>query len=172
MEHLANTIEKLILSRINGKRVLRYALFMFLSLLAQTMVLNRFRILGVCPMVLPAVAIAVGMFEGATWGSLFSLVMGIFADMAFIENTVVFTILFPALAFMSGFISQFFINRRFFAFMGAALAGLLITGVVQILHTAATDVFSMSMISTALLQTLWSLPLAALAYIPPARWID
>ena len=172
MEHLANTIEKLILSRINGKRVLRYALFMFLSLLAQTMVLNRVRILGVCPMVLPAVAIAAGMFEGATWGSLFSLIMGIFADMAFIENTVVFTLLFPALAFVSGFISQFFINRRFFAFMGAALAGLLITGFVQMLHTAATDTFSLSMISTALLQTLWSVPLAALAYLPPARWIE
>ena len=172
MEHLVNTIEKLILSRINGRRVLRYALYMFLSLLAQTMVLNRFRILGVCPMVLPAVAIAAGMFEGATWGSLFGLIMGVFADMAFIENTVLFTLLFPALAFVSGFISQFFINRRFFAFMGAALAGLLVTGLVQMLHTAVTDVFSMSMISTALLQTLWSLPLSALAYLPPARWID
>ena len=172
MEYLVNTIEKLLLSRINGKRVLRYALFMFLSLLAQTMVLNRVRILGVCPMVLPAVAVAVGMFEGATWGSLFSLVMGIFADMAFIENTVVFTLLFPALAFVSGFISQFFINRRFFAFMGAAIAALLVTGLVQMLHTAAKDVFALSMISTALLQTLWSIPFAVLAYLPPARWIE
>ena len=172
MERLANTIEKLILSRINGRRVLRYALFMFLSLLAQTMLLNRFRILGVCPMVLPAVAVAVGMFEGATWGAVFSLIMGIFADMAFIENTVLFTVLFPALAFVSGFVSQFFINRRFFAFMGVALAGLLITGFAQLLHTAVSDVFSLSMISTALLQTLWSLPFAVLAYLPPARWIE
>ena len=172
MEYLVNTIEKLLLSRINGKRVLRYALFMFLSLLAQTMVLNRVRILGVCPMVLPAVAVAVGMFEGATWGSIFSLIMGIFADMAFIENTVIFTLLFPALAFVSGFISQFFINRRFFAFMGAAIAALLVTGLVQMLHTAAKDVFALSMISTALLQTLWSIPFAVLAYLPPARWIE
>ena len=172
MERLVNTIEKLLLSRIDGKRVLRYALYMFLSLLAQTMVLNRVRILGVCPMMLPAVAVAAGMFEGATWGSLFSLVMGIFADMAFIENTVTFTVLFPALAFVSGFVSQFFINRRFFAFMGVALAALLVTGFVQLLHTAVSDVFSLSMISTALLQTLWSLPFAVLAYLPPARWIE
>ena len=137
MERLVNTIEKLLLSRIDGKRVLRYALYMFLSLLAQTMVLNRVRILGVCPMMLPAVAVAAGMFEGATWGSVFSLIMGIFADMAFIENTVTFTVLFPALAFVSGFVSQFFINRRFFAFMGAALGALLITGIVQMLRTAA-----------------------------------
>ena len=172
MEHLVNIFEKLILSRINVKRLLRYALYMFLSLLAQTMLLNRFRILGVCPMVLPAVAVAVGMFEGSSWGAFFGLIMGIFADMAFIENTVLFTLLFPALAFVSGFISQFFINRRFFAFMGAALAALLVTGAVQLLHTAVTDVFSLSMISTALLQTLWSLPFSTLAYFPPARWID
>ncbi|MBR4549915.1 MAG: hypothetical protein IKO83_08380 [Oscillospiraceae bacterium] len=172
MEHLARLIEKLIVSRINGRRVLRYALFMFLSLLAQTMVLNRIRILGVCPMVLPAVAVAVGMFEGASWGAFFSLIMGIFADMAFIENTVLFAVLFPALAFVSGFVSQFFINRRFFAFMGVALAALLVTGFVQLLHTAVSDVFSLSMISTALLQTLWSLPFAVLAYLPPARWIE
>ena len=172
MERLVNTIEKLLLSRIDGKRLLRYALYMFLSLLAQTMVLNRVRILGVCPMMLPAVAVAAGMFEGATWGSVFSLIMGIFADMAFIENTVTFTVLFPALAFVSGFVSQFFINRRFFAFMGAALGALLITGIVQMLRTAAMDAFSASMIPTVLLQTLWSLPLSALAYLPPARWME
>ena len=172
MDRFSSTIERLILSRIRTKRVLRYALFMFLSLLAQTMVLNRFRILGVCPMVLPAVAVAVGMFEGATWGSIFSLVMGIFADMAFVENTVTFTVLFPVLAFVSGFVSQFFINRRFFAFMGVALAALLATGLVQMLRTAAMDVFSLSMIPTVLLQTLWSLPFAVLAYLPPARWIE
>ena len=54
----------------------------------------------------------------------------------------------------------------------AALGALLITGVVQMLHTAAMDAFSVSMIQTALLQTLWSLPLSALAYLPPARWME
>ena len=172
MGNLGNTIERLILSRIRFRRVLRYALFMFLALLAQNMLLNRFRILGVCPMVLPAVAVAVGMFEGAAWGSIFSLIMGIFADMAFVENTVTFTILFPALAFASGFISQYFINRRFFAFMGAALFALLATGLVQMLLVAVKDSFSMSMLPTVALQTLWSLPLSVLAYYPAAHWMD
>ena len=172
MGNLGNTIERLILSRIRFKKVLRYALYMFLSLLVQNMLFNRFRILGVCPMVLPAVAVAVGMFEGATWGSIFSLIMGIFADMAFVENTVTFTVLFPALAFASGFVSQFFINRRFFAFMGAALLALLTTGLAQMLLVAVKDSFSMSMLSTATLQTLWSLPLSVLAYYPAAHWMD
>ncbi len=70
--------------------------------------------------------------------------------MAFIENTITFTVLFPVLSFATGFVSQFFINRRFFAFMGATLAALLITGVVQMLKTAALDVWAGSMITTVL----------------------
>lgn len=159
-------------AKINVKRLLKYALYMFLSLVAQNMLFTQIRPFGVCPMVLPAVAVAVGMFEGATWGAVFSLIMGIFADMAFIENTVTFTILFPALSFAAGFVSLFYINRRFFAFMGVTLAALLVTGVVQMLKTAAMDVWAGSMITTVLLQTLWSLPPAVLAYFPPAEWIE
>lgn len=163
---------KELFSHINIKRILKYALYMFLSLITQNMLFTQIRPAGVCPMVLPAVAVAVGMFEGASFGAGFSLIMGIFADMAFVENTILFTVLFPALAFAAGFVAQYFINRRFFAYMGAAFAGLALTALVQLLKTAATDSFSASMIGTAVLQTLWSLPPAVLAYYPPAEWID
>ena len=156
--------------KVEWKRVLRNALYIFLSLLVQTMLLSRARIFGICPYALPACAVALGMFEGPVGGVLYSLVLGYFADMAFVENTVLFTLLFPALAFAAGFIAQFFINRRFFAYMGAALLGLAITALGQMLHTSTMDGFSGAMLSTVLLQTLWSLPLAALAYIFPARW--
>ena len=156
--------------KVEWKQVLRNALYIFLCLLVQTMLLARFRIAGICPYALPAAAVALGRFEGPIGGVLYSLVLGYFADMAFVENTVLFTLLFPALAFAAGFIAQFFINRRFFAYMGAALLGLAITAMGQMLHTSTMDGFSGAMLSTVLLQTLWSLPLAALAYIFPARW--
>ena len=156
--------------KVEWKLVLRNALYLFLCLLVQTMLLSRFRIAGICPYALPAAAVALGMFEGPIAGVLYSLVLGYFADMAFVENTVLFTLLFPALAFAAGFIAQFFINRRFFAYMGAALLGLAVTALGQMLHTSTMDGFSGAMLSTVLLQTLWSLPLAALAYIFPARW--
>lgn len=166
-----NSIKELF-SKDNVKRLLKYALYMFLSLVTQNMLFTQLRPLGVCPMVLPAVAVAVGMFEGATFGAVFSLIMGIFADMAFVENTVTFTVVFPALAFAAGFVAQFYINRRFFAFMCASFAALLVTGCVQMLKTAAIDAWSGTMLVTVLLQTLWSLPPAVLAYFPPAEWID
>ncbi len=162
---------KELFENVNVGKILKYLLFMFLSLTAQNMVLGQIRIFGVAAMVLPAVAVAVGMFEGALWGSVFSLVMGIFADMSFVENTAAFALLFPALAFFSGFVSQFFINRRFFAFMGISAVALLATAVYQMVRTLAGDVWSGSMLLTVGLQTLVSLPPSALAYFPPAKWI-
>ena len=161
-----------LLAKINLRRLLLYALYLFLVLVFQNMALTQIRPLGVCPFMLPAAVVAVGMFEGASWGAIFGLVMGIFADMFYVESTVGFTLLFPAIAFAVGFVSQFFINRRFFAFMVAAGAALLLTGVAQMLRVLVLEGWSFSLLSTVILQTLWSLPPAVLAYYPPAKWIE
>ena len=158
------------LEKIDLRKVVRYTLFMFLTLMAQNMVFSHIRPFDVKPMLLPSAAAAVGMFEGATWGPLFSLVMGYFADMSFVEHRVFFLLLLPALSLLSAFMSQFFINRRFFAFMGVAFVALLITGLLQMLKTLAGDAWSLEMLKVVGLQTLVSLPPAALAYPLPARW--
>ena len=166
---MKNLIPKDFFEKINVGKVLRYGIYLIVLLILQNIIFTQLRVFGVCPMVLPAAAVAMGMFEGATWGPLFSMLLGIFADMAFIENSVFFTLMFPAISFAAAFISNFYINRRFFAYMGAATVGLLITAAGQMLKTAASDSFSTVMVITALLQTLWSLPFAVLVYFPPAR---
>ncbi|MCR5576189.1 MAG: hypothetical protein K6F56_04195 [Oscillospiraceae bacterium] len=158
------------LEKIDFSRILRYALFMLLALMMQNMVLSHIRPLDVCPLILPAVAAAVGMFEGATFGPVFSLIMGYFADMSFVENRVFFLLLLPVLSLLSAFVSQFFINRRFFAFIGLSLLSLLITAVLQILKTMAGDTWSTQLLLVGIFQTLWSLPFSALAFFLPASW--
>ena len=156
---MKTVIPKDFLDRIDFGKVAKYAAYLLLCLILQNIIFTQLRLFDVCPLVLPAVAVAMGMFEGAVWGPLFSLLLGIFADMAFVENTIFFTLVFPAVSFAAAFVANFFINRRFFAYMGAAAIGLLITAAGQILKTSASDSF----------QTLWSLPFAALVYLPPAR---
>ena len=154
------------------RRLLLYALYLYLTLALQNMIFPHIRPLDVCPMVLPAAVVAVGMFEGVTGGSLFGLVMGLFADMAYVETTVLFTLLLPCIGFAMGFVSQFFINRRFFAYMIASVAALLVTGIVQMVKPMVMGGWDFSLIKTVILQALWSLPAAVLVYFPPAKWID
>lgn len=154
------------------RRILKYLLYLFLALVTQNMLFTQIRPLGVCPMVLPAVCVALGMFQGSTWGTVFALILGFFADMAFVENTILFTLLFPVIAFFSGFACQFFVNRRFFAFMGLAAFACLGTALVQMTATMVGDTWAPVMLRTVALQTLWSVPPAVLAYFPPARWIQ
>ncbi len=162
-----------LLGQLYIKRILKYALFLFLALVAQNMLFTQLKIFGERPLVLPAVAVAVGMFARPGEAVAFSLLMGIFADMAFIENTVLFSVLFPAIAFGSGFAAQFFINRRFFAFMLMALAAELFTAAVQMLFAwVGSGAWSNELLKTVVVQALWSMPFAVLAYFPPAKWIE
>lgn len=151
--------------------MLWYGVYLIVSVIVQTMVFSKIRPFSVCPMVLPAVAVAAGMFEPPMFGCVFSLIMGMLADMAYVENTVMFTLLFPALAFAANFVSQFYINRRFVGYMGNAIIAIAVTAAVQMLRVIATDGFTPIMVIVIVLQSLWSIPPAILAYYPAAKWI-
>lgn len=154
------------------RRVLWYGVYMLAVLIVQDMVLTQIRPLGVCAFIPPAAVAAVGMFEGAIPGVVFGLIMGIFTDMFTPHTLITYTVLFPLIAFGVGFISQFFINRRFMGYMLSALVSLLFTSLVQTVIVALGGEWSLSLITAALLQTLWSLPMAAVLYFAPARWIE
>ena len=159
---------KEIFAKIDFRKILQYALYALILLIFQNMLLSQLRPLGVCCMFLPAAVTAVAMYEDSLFSTVFALILGIYADMAFVENTVMFTLTFPAIAFGIGFFTRFFINRQFMAYMIAAACSLVAVAVVQLLRTATADAWSPSMIPTALLQVLWSLPPAALVYFWPA----
>ena len=154
------------------RRVLWYGVYMLLVLVLQDMVLTQIRPAGVCAFVPPAAVTAVAMFEGAVPGAVFALVLGIFTDMFTPGTVVTYTVLFPIIAFGVGILAQFFVNRRFMGFMLLALAALLLTALTQTIIVALKSSGSFAALWTSILQTLWTLPVAALVYLPPARWIE
>jgi len=111
------------------------------------------------------------MFEGGTYGAVFGLFLGFFADMSFAENTVLFLVIMALLGFTAGFAADFILNRTFLPFMAAVFAGLLFTAVIQMIRPFIVGSGAGRVILTGLLQTVWSLPFAAL-YYPVIRAIS
>jgi len=161
---------KELVSKIPVRKVLLYALYIFVVLLVQDMVLPQLRILGICPMILPAAAVALGMFGGPVWGTSYALVLGVFSDMAFRESVVMFTVMLPAMAFGVNFLVSFFVADRFVAYMILCAGALLAAGVVQMLLLVIREGFSYGMLRTVVLQSLWAMPPAVLEYYPLAKW--
>lgn len=149
------------------RRAVLHIVMILLVIGIQDLLLSHVTILGVRPMFVPAALVAVGMLEGGVYGGLIGLLAGLLCDRSFHENTVLFTVLMPAIGFFAGAASGFLVNKRFFSYLFVAAAALALTAVAQLLPlllfqgTEAGPLFR-----TALLQCLWSLPLAALTYPP------
>lgn len=155
-----------ILRQVNKEKVRKggaYFLVILLTLLIQNLLLPHITILKVHPLIIPAAAVAVGMFEGGTYGAVFGLFLGFFADMSFSENTVMFLMVMAAVGFLAGFAADFIINRTFPAFLAAALTALFFTTVIQMIRPLLTSSPG-PVLLTGLLQILWSMPFSALLY--------
>ena len=152
------------------RKIIFYALYIFIALVVQEIVLSGLKLGGCYVFVLPCVAVALGMFEGAFWGSMVALVLGLFTDLMYPETVIMYMILFPSIAFGVGFLVNYFLNRSFLAYMGAAFVCLVITGLVQGLKVLMTDGWTIEVFITVLIQTLISFPTAVLCYFPPKRF--
>ena len=95
----------------------------------------------------------------------FGLVMGFLADISY-DNTALFTALFPALGFFSGVLSRWYVNRRFFAYMLVSTLAGAVTAFFQMLGLLLRGHDFGPMLFTAVVQLVWSLPMAAALYFP------
>lgn len=147
------------------RKAIFYLICIVVAVWLQTMVLSRRGLLGVKPFFLPALVVAIGMFEGGVWGALLGIAAGIGCDLAMSDSTVLFLVLFAVCGFLSGVLTQFFINRTFFSDMLLSVLALAFTALCQIVPlwifqgTAPGPLFSV-----AGLQVLWSLPFAVLCF--------
>ena len=146
---------------------LEYAVYLLLAMLLQSLLFSRLSIFGVKGFILPAAAVAAGMFLGGVRGAVFGICLGLFTDLSFTDSTFMYTLVFSILGFGAGFASEFYINKSFFVFTVMSIAAVLLTGLVQFLSAA---IFSgaelLPGLLTVLLQTALSIPPVMLLYLP------
>lgn len=148
-----------------------YVTVLFAALVLQNMIVSHFPLFGAKALFVPALVVAIGMFEGGIWGGIIGLLAGLLSDSAFSASTVTFTIVFPVLGFFAGMLAEFVINRRFYSYMLLSLAALGVTALCQIFPLFAFNGAALGdLLKTAAIQTLWSLPFAAPLY-PAAKKI-
>lgn len=147
--------------------VLTFALYMIFAMFIQSLLFSRVSIFGYRGFILPAAAVAAGIYSDGVRGAVFGLILGLFADMSFSESVVTFTVLFPIIGFAAGVASMFYINKSFFAFITFSAAAILLTALVQmLLAVIVSGAEILPALITALAQTAVSLIPAALLYLP------
>ena len=142
-----------------ARRGLLYALVLVLYLLVQNVVFSRLPLFGIKTLFMPALVVAVALFEGGTRGGYFGLAAGILCDAFLGGQTVSFTVLFPVCGFVVGFLVDFFLNRRFFSYFVLAFVALALSAAAQIFPLLFFQGQSpWALWTTALVQTVWGIP--------------
>lgn len=154
-----------LINREKLRRALLYLLYMAVCLLAQDSIFANFRLFGKNMFFLPAAVVAVGMFEDGVWGAVFGLALGFLTDISY-DYTALFVAVFPVLGFFAGVLSRWYVNRRFFAYMLISTAAGIISAFAQMLGLMLAGHELGAMLWTALIQVVWSLPMAAALYFP------
>ena len=91
-------------------RALWCALYLAVTLLLQNTVFAHVALFGVHAMFVPAVVVAVGVFEGGTWGAVFGLIAGYFCAMGYPGTGMLFAVLFAVIGFGAGMLAEYLIN--------------------------------------------------------------
>ncbi len=152
------------------RRVIVYALLLAVLFILQDLILARFPLLGVRPLLIPGAVVAIGLLEGGMWGGLIGLAAGYFADMGCIEQLVLFTVLFPIAGFFSGVLGKYMLHKGFVSYI--VLAGLTLIAVAlcqmsRVLFFSDQEVSQVWAVwRTGLIQTGWSLVWSVPAYFP------
>lgn len=148
-----------------ARKAILYLVCIIVTLWLQTMVFSRVVILGAKPFFAPALIVAIGLWEGGVWGGMLGLAAGFGCMWSMAGSPLLFLVLLPLFGFLSGLLADYLINRRFLAYLLLSALALLLTAVLQALPLWLFRGTALKpLLTVALLQALWGLPLAAPAY--------
>lgn len=117
------------------RRAIVYGLLLGGVLILQNLIVSRVPLFGVRAMMVPALVVAVGLFEGGAWGGFIGLAAGYFTDMSYTDHVVLFTILLPALGFFIGALGKYMLQKGLVSYLVMALLALTVIAFCQMFHT-------------------------------------
>ena len=148
-----------------ARKAILYLICIIVALWLQTMVFSRVVFLGAKPFFLPALIVAIGLFEGGVWGGMLGLAAGIGCMLSLAGSPVLCLVLLPVFGFLAGLLADFLINRRFVSYLLLAALSLLVTALLQALpYWIFRGAEPRPLFTVALLQALWGFPLAVPCY--------
>lgn len=143
------------------RRALLYALCLLVTLAVQGCVLSRVSLLGVRAAAVPCIVVAVGMFEGGLWGGIFGIIAGLLCG----GGTVLYLLVYAAVGFGAGFVTDMYVNRRLYSCVIVSAAALLLLALCQALPLRLYYGAGFGpLVRTGLLQSAWSLPFSVPCY--------
>ena len=141
------------------------ALLLLLTYLLESAVFSVLPILGVTPMLLPLLAVGVGLMGGGLWGCGFGLAAGILCGIAAGSGGLMLSLALCAAGFFSGFLGEFVLARGFPSFAALSLGVLLLLAFLQLFRFAFYEgVPFLPLALTGLKQTGYSLLFLLPAY--------
>lgn len=154
-----------LINREKFLRALLYFIYILVVEFFQDTLFARLSLFGVNMMFVPAAVVAIGAFEGGVWGAAFGLIAGFFADISF-GNVALFTVVFPVIGFFAGVAARWLVNASLFAYLVMCLAAFAVTAAAQSFELILRGQELGALLRTGIIQTLWSLPMAAALYFP------
>ncbi len=162
------------------RRAIVYGLLLSVVLILQNLLVSRITLFGIHAMLVPALVVAVGLFEGGVWGGFVGLAAGYFTDMSYTDHVVLFTILLPTLGFFIGALGKYMLQKGLVSYLVMAFLALAVIAFCQMFHTlflSGVDArafrrlyfhgtYTWIVVRTGLIQTLWSLVWSVPIYLP------
>lgn len=162
------------------RRAIVYGLLLAAVLVIQNQIVSRLPLFGVRPVLLPALVVAVALFEGGVWGGILGLAAGYFADFGCANYVVLFTVLLSAAGFFTGVLGKYMLHKGFVSYVAMLLLALVLVTFCQMfrfLFLADEDqqafhalyiagAASWPVLRTGLVQVAWSLIFSLPLYFP------
>ena len=114
------------------KRIISHAVIVLVAYLLQAAFFSGLKVGGAAPLILPLVAVGIGLFDGGLWGGIWGIVCGLLCDVSLADSGSLFTVYLAIAGFFTGFLSEFVLARGFPSFFTVSLVTLVIAALLQL----------------------------------------